>query len=41
MSTSVLPYANVINDEEEIDYIVIKFSGFNSNILVHDKIQFR
>jgi hypothetical protein len=37
MSTSVLPYANVINDEEEIDYIVIKFSGFNSNILVHEE----
>lgn len=37
MSTSVLPYANVINDEEEIDYIVIKFTGFNSNILVHEE----
>ncbi len=36
MSASVLPYAKILNDEEEIDYIVIKFNGFNSNILVHE-----
>jgi hypothetical protein len=36
MSASVLPYAKVLNDGEEIDYIVIKFIGFNSNILVHE-----
>ena len=37
MSASVLPYAKVLNDGEEIDYIVIKFTGFNSYILVHEE----
>ena len=36
MSASILPYAKVLNDEEEIDYIVIKVSGLNSSILVHE-----
>lgn len=36
MSASVLPYAKVLNDGEEIDYIVIKFTGFNSNILFYE-----
>ena len=37
MSASVLPYAKVLNDGEKIDYIVIKFTGLNSNILVHEE----
>ena len=36
MYASVLPYAKVLNEGEKIDYTVIKFTGFNSNILVHE-----
>ncbi len=37
MSTSVLPYAKVLPEGEEIDYVIIRFTGFNSNILVHEE----
>lgn len=37
MSKSILPYAKVLRIGEEIDYIVIRFTGFNSNILVNEQ----
>lgn len=36
MPASVLPYSKVLQEGEAIDYVVIRFTGFNSSILVHE-----
>jgi hypothetical protein len=37
MPASILPYDKVLQDGEEVDFAVVRFTGFHSNILVREQ----